>query len=163
MKARARDLAAGYKTIRLQPDSLFLSRLIQTFCSKFTKKGKKALARNHIYAALTKFRMSFRHPTMFVMLMRMLTNLRTPFTLPLRRKARQLVPVPTPVRRNKRDVLSVQALYKAILKRRERLLSERIFIELNALTFKSSQSSTMRQQSSDFFKIAEAQTDMKLR
>ena len=41
MRAKHRELTEKYKAFRLQPDSLYLSRLIQTFFNKFTKKGKK--------------------------------------------------------------------------------------------------------------------------
>ena len=163
MRARHRDLTEKYKAFRLQPEALFLSRLIQTFCSKFTKKGKKALARRHIYQALRQFRLLLRRPLMYVMLIRILMRLRTQFTLPLRRKGRQLIAVPVPVRRNKRDVLNIQALYGAIKKRRERSLSERIALELTALTFKHRQASTVRQRSADYRKVYEARVDMDLR
>jgi len=163
MRARPRDLTEKYKAFRLQPESLFLSRLVQTFFSKFTKKGKKALARRHAYQALTRFRLLLRRPKMYVMLLRIFMRLRVQFLLPLRRKGRQLVAVPVPVRRNKRDVLNIQALYRAIQKRRERSLSERIALELTALTFKHRQASTIRQRSSDIRKVYEARVDMDLR
>ena len=163
MRARPRDLTEKYKAFRLQPESLFLSRLVQTFFSKFTKKGKKALARRHIYQALTQFRLILRRPKMYIMLLRIFMRLRVQFLLPLRRKGRQLVAVPVPVRRNKRDVLNIQALYRAIQKRRERSLSERIALELTALTFKHRQASTIRQRSADLRKVYEARVDMDLR
>jgi small subunit ribosomal protein S7 len=163
MRARARDLTEKYKAFRLQPESLFLSRLVQTFFSKFTKKGKKALARRHVYQALMQFRLLLRRPKMYVMLLRIFMRLRVQFLLPLRRKGRQLVAVPVPVRRNKRDVLNIQALYRAIQKRRERSLSERIALELTALTFKHRQASTIRQRSADIRKVYEARVDMDLR
>lgn len=163
MRARPRDLTEKYKAFRLQPESLFLSRLVQTFFSKFTKKGKKALARRHIYQALTQFRLLLRRPKMYVMLLRIFMRLRVQFLLPLRRKGRQLVAVPVPVRRNKRDVLNIQALYRTIQKRRERSLSERIALELTALTFKHRQASTVRQRSADIRKVYEARVDMDLR
>lgn len=163
MRARHRDLTEKYKAFRLQPDSLFLSRLIQTFFSKFTKQGKKALARRHLYKALTQFRLVLRRPKMYIMLLRIFMRLRVQFLLPLRRKGRQLVPVPVPVRRNKRDVLNIQSLYRAIQRRRERSLSERISLELTALTFKHRQSPTMRLRSTDLRKVYEARVDMDMR
>lgn len=111
MRARHRELTEKYKAFRLQPDALFLSRLIQTFFNKFTKKGKKAIARRHLHGALTQFRFLLRRPKMYVMLLRIFMRLRVQFLLPLRRKGRQLVPVPVPARRNKRDVLNIQSLY----------------------------------------------------
>lgn len=163
MRARPRDLTEKYKAFRLQPESLFLSRVIQTFFSKFTKKGKKALARRHIYQALTQFRLLLRRPKMYVMLLRIFMRLRVQFLLPLRRKGRQLIAVPVPARRNKRDILNIQTLYHAIQKRRERSLSERIALELTALTFKHRQSSTIRQRSADIRKVYDARVDMDLR
>jgi len=163
MRARPRDITEKYKAFRLQPESLFLSRLVQTLFSKFTKKGKKALARRHIYQALTQFRLLLRRPKMYVMLLRILMRLRVQFILPLRRKGRQLISVPVPVRRNKRDVLNIQALYHAIQKRRERSLSERVALELTALAFKHRQASTTRQRSADLRKVYEARVDMELR
>ena len=90
-------------------------------------------------------------------------RLRVQFTLPLRRKGRQLIPFPNPVRRNKRDVLNIQALYGAIKKRRERTLSERIALELTALTFIHRQAATLRERSADVRKVYEARADMDLR
>lgn len=153
MRARHRDLTEKYKSFRLQPDSLFLSRFMQTFFSKFTKKGKKALARRHIYSALTQLRLLLRRPTMYILLGRIFARLRVQFTLPLRRRGRQLIAAPTPTRRNKRDVLSIHYLYRIIQKRRERSLSDRIGQELIAVAFKHHQSSTARQHSSDIRKV----------
>jgi ribosomal protein S7 len=144
MKARKREISEKYKSLRLQPDSLYSSRLIQTFFNKFIKKGKKALSRRHILTALTNYRSTIRRPQLFFGLLRLLYRLRVQFILVQRRQARNLINVPVPVRRNKRDVLSLQTLYKAITSRRERLLSERIQLELAALTFQPRQSTTMR-------------------
>lgn len=125
MKKRYRDLTEKYKSFRLQPDSLYLSRIIQTLFNKFTKKGKKALARRHITLALTRFRFSLRRPRTYNALTRILRDLRIQFLLLPKRKAKQILDVPVPVRRNKRDILNIQTLYNAITKRRERDLSER--------------------------------------
>jgi hypothetical protein len=94
--------------------------------------------------ALTNYRSTIRRPQLFFGLLRLLYRLRVQFILVQRRQARNLINVPVPVRRNKRDVLSLQTLYKAIASRRERLLSERIQLELAALTFQPRQSTTMR-------------------
>lgn len=163
MRARHRDLTEKYKAFRLEPDSLFLSRLVQTFFSKFTKKGKKALARRHLYGALTQFRLLLRRPKMYIMLLRIFVLLRVQFILPLRRKGRQLVPVPVPARRNKRDVLNIQLLYHAIQRRRERSLSERIALELSTLAFKQRQAPTMRDRNADLHKVYEARVNMDMR
>ncbi len=74
-------------------------------------------------------------------------RLRIQFLLAAKRKGRNLISVPVPVRRNKRDVLNIQTLYKAIAARRERTLSERIHLELTALTFRHRQASTVRARS----------------
>ena len=120
MRAKHRELTEKYKAFRLQPDSLYLSRLIQTFFSKFTKKGKKALARRHLFTALTQFRFTLRHPQMYYALLRIFHRLRIQFLLASKRKGRNLISVPVPVRRNKRDVLNTQTLYKAVTSWRER-------------------------------------------
>jgi ribosomal protein S7 len=163
VRARYRDLTEKYKAFRLQPDSLFLSRLVQTFFSKFTKKGKKALARRHLQLALVQFRLLLRRPKMYVMLLRIFMRLRVQFQLPFRRRGRQLIAVPVPVRRNRRDILSIHYLYRAIQKRRERSLSERISTELIALAFKHRQASTIRQRSAEIRKVYDARVDMELR
>lgn len=163
MRARHRDLTEKYKAFRLEPDSLFLSRLVQTFFSKFTKKGKKALARRHLYGALTQFRLLLRRPKMYIMILRIFMRLRVQFLLPLRRKGRQMIPVPVPARRNKRDVLNIQLLYHAIQRRRERSLSERIALELSTLAFKQRQAPTMRERSADLQKVYEARVNMDMR
>jgi ribosomal protein S7 len=147
MRAKHRELTEKYKAFRLQPDSLYLSRLIQTFFNKFTKKGKKALARRHLLTALTQLRFTLRHPQMYYALLRIFHRLRIQFLLASKRKGRNLISVPVPVRRNKRDVLNIQTLYKAVTSRRERALSERIHLELTSLTFKHRQASTVRARS----------------
>lgn len=163
MRARHRELTEKYKAFRLQPDSLFLSRLVQTFFNKFTKKGKKALARRHLQGALVQFRLLLRRPKMYVALLRILMRLRVQFILPLKRRGRVLETVPVPVRRNKRDVLNIQSLYRAIQKRRERSFSERVALELISLTFKHRQASTMRQRSADIRKAYDVRANMELR
>ena len=125
MCAKHRELTEKYKAFRLQPDSLYLSRLIQTFFNKFTKKGKKALARRHLFTALTQFRFTLRHPQMYYALLRIFHRLRIQFLLASKRKGRNLISVPVPVRRNKRDVLNIQTLYKAVTSRRERVAPRR--------------------------------------
>jgi len=160
MRARKREISEKYKAFRLQPDSLYDSRLIQTFFNKFTKKGKKALARKQIFVALTGYRRSIRRPQLFFALLRLFYRLRIQFLLLQRRQARNLINVPVPVRRNKRDVLSLQTLYNAIIGRRERNLSERIRLELSALTFQPRQSTTMRAQNSHLALVYEERVYM---
>lgn len=125
MKKRFRDLTEKYRSFRLQHDSLYLSRTIQTLFNKFTKRGKKALARRHIITALMRYRFTLRQPRTFNALTRILRNLRIQFLLVAKRKGKNIVEVPVPVRRNKRDILNIQTLCDAIRRRRERSLSER--------------------------------------
>lgn len=65
MRPRNKQLSEKYRSFRLQPDPFYSSRLIQTLFNKFIKKGKKALARRHMYKALTFYRLSVRRPRMF--------------------------------------------------------------------------------------------------
>jgi len=144
MRPRNQELSEKYKSFRLQPDALYHSRLIQTFFNKFTKQGKKSLARRHMFKALVLFRSLFRRPQLFYVLIGLFQQLRIQFILKHRRQGRKLINVPFPVRRNKRDVLNLQTIYNAVNNRRERTLSERIQQELSALTFEPRQSTTMR-------------------
>lgn len=130
MRANHRELTQKYKSYRLQPSALFLDRFTQTFFNKFTKKGKKALARHHMHRALTQLRMVTRRPTMHQVLLRIFRSIRLQFLLVSRRKGRIILNVPIPVRRNKRDVINLQALFTTITRRTERDLSTRIFLEL---------------------------------
>lgn len=160
MRARKREISEKYKSFRLQPDSLYSSRLVQTFFNKFIKQGKKALSRRHVRLALTGYRSTIRRPQLFFGLLRLFYRLRVQFILVQRRQARLLINVPVPVRRNKRDVLSLQTLYKAIASRRERTLSERIQSELSALTFQPRQSTTMRTRNSHLALVYEERVYM---
>lgn len=152
MKKRFRDLTEKYKLFRLQPDVLYLSRTIQTLFNKFTKKGKKAMARRHLHQALQNFRYTYRR-TSYSLLLRILRSFRVPLILVAARRGRTVESVPVPVRRNKRNVLNIQILYKAIRLRRERNLSERVEQELVALTTKRSSSLTVRTRNANFRKI----------
>lgn len=144
MRARGRTITEKYKALRLHSDSLYGSRLMQTFFNKFIQKGKKAFSRKQTLDALTYYRMSFRRPTLFFALLRLFQRLRIQFILLQRRESRKFVDVPVPVRRNKRDVMNLQTLYGAISNRRERALWERIHQELTAITFQPRQASTLR-------------------
>lgn len=163
MRARRREISEKYKSFRLQPDSLYTSRLIQTFFNKFIKKGKKALSRRHIFVALAAYRRAIRRPQLFFGLLRLFYRLRVQFVLVQRRQGRQLHNVPVPVRRNKRDVLSLQTLYKAIVGRRERTLSERIQQELSTLTFQPRHSTTMRTRNAHLASVYEERVNMERR
>lgn len=163
MRARHRELTEKYKAFRLQPSALFLSRLTQTFFNKFTKKGKKALARHHMHIALTQLRMHTRRPNMYHTLLRIFRRLRIQFLLAARRKGRKILEVPVPVRRNKRDVLNIQTLYNAITRRTERALSTRIYLELLTLAFNYRNSPIVRQQSAHLSRVYDERVNMEYR
>ena len=144
MKTRYRDMTEKYKTLRLQPDSLYSSRTIATLFNKFTKKGEKARARRHIRAALQEFRFTHRRPQTFNRLTGRLQDLRVQFLLVSKRKGSKIIDVPVPVRRNQRAVLNIHTVYNAVRKRDERKVSERFGQELLALVVNRNQSSTLR-------------------
>jgi len=160
MRARKREISEKYKSFRLQPDSLYSSRLIRTLLNKFIKQGKKSLSRRHFFAALAQYRRAIRRPQLFFGLLRLLYRLRIQFILGQRRQGRTMLNVPIPVKRNKRDVLNLQTLYKAICNRRERTLSERIQSELSDLTFQQRQSATMRARSAHLAQVYEERVYM---
>jgi ribosomal protein S7 len=155
VRPRNQEISEKYKALRLLHDSLYQSHVIQTFFNKFTRKGKKALARRQLFAALTSFRLAFRRPSMYFVLTRLFRRLHVQFILRQRRQARQLLSVPFPVRRNKREVLSLQTVYRAISGRHERSLAERIQYELSALTFDPKQAPTARARSAQYRQIYE--------
>lgn len=130
----ARHITDKYKTTRSQPDSLYSSRLRQTFFNKFIKKGKKALARRHRLRALTLFRCTYVRTRRYTVLRRRFATLNIQFLLVARRKGSKRISIPVPVRRNKRDTLALQTFYKAVRLRRERQLFDRRAQELCALT-----------------------------
>jgi small subunit ribosomal protein S7 len=160
MRARKREISEKYKSFRLQPDSFYSSRLIRTFFNKFIKKGKKGLSRKHLYTALTRYRSTIRRPQLFFGLLRLLYRLRVQFILRQRRKGRIMLNVPFPVKRNKRDVLNIHTLYKAVIARRERTLSERIQLELSDLTFQPRQSTTMRAKDAHLAQVYEERVNI---
>lgn len=129
MKARFRDLTAKYKHIRHQSEALFLSRTLQTFFNKFTKKGKKALARRHIMRARSQLRLTLQRPVASRVLTRSLRRLETPLALLYARQGNTRTIVPVPQRRNKKKSPGLQSLYKARQLRLERDLSERLHLE----------------------------------
>ena len=155
MRTRYRDITEKYKSFRYQHDSLYLSRVIQTLFNKFTKKGKKALARRQTMRALSNFRFTQRRPRTYNILLRILRELHVQFLLLPKRKARKILDVPVPVRRNKRDVLNLQILYNAITRRKERNFTERWEQELATLTIARGQSATLRQRNLQIAKIYE--------
>jgi ribosomal protein S7 len=163
MLARHREITKKYKSFRLQHDSIYHSRIIQTLFNKFTKKGKKAFARRHILRALSRFRFTFRKPRTYRMLLRLLRNLYVQFILVAKRKGKKFLDVPFPVRRNKRDVLNIQTLFNAVTRRRERDLAERIEQEIKAIMVTPTQSATLRQRNLQMHKIYEERVNMEER
>lgn len=137
--------------------------MTQTFFNKFTKKGKKALARSHMHSALTQLRMGTRRPVMHQVLLRIFRSLRLQFLLVGFRKGRNIIDVPVPVRRNKRDVLNLQALYNTITKRTERKLSSRIYLELLSLVTNPKNSTIIRQQSAHLSQVYTERVNMEYR
>jgi len=163
MVKKYRDLTEKYRSFRLQPDSQYQSRFIQTIFNKFTKKGKKAVARRHIARALRQFRFNLKRPRLFNLLVRTMESLNVPFLLVPTRKGKTILDVPTPLRRNKRDILSIQTFYSAVKKRRERTLVERLEQELLSLTIRQDQSTTLRQRSQLFARIYEERANLDYR
>lgn len=163
MVKRFRDLTEKYRSFRLQSDPLYSSRYIQTLFNKFTKKGKKALARRHIIRALTQLRYSFRRPKMHVTLLRILRILRLQFILVAKRQGRNILEVPFPIQRNKRDVMNLQMFYSVVHKRRERALHERLEQELLELTLHQKQSTTLRQRNSYMQRVHTERVNMEKR
>jgi ribosomal protein S7 len=160
---RYRDLTEKYRACRLQPDALYQSRPIQTLFNKFTKKGKKALARRHILHALSQFRFSLRRPRTFNALVQIMQSLRMQFLLVAKRQGKTIVDVPTPIRRNKRDIMNIQTFYSAVKRRRERELPERLEQEFLALTLQQPQSTTLRQRNQYMAKVYEERVNMEKR
>lgn len=163
MRFRHRDLTEKYRSFRLQPDPLYLSRYVSTLFNKFIKQGKKSMARRHLYSAMQQHRFHVRRPTLFYSIIRVLQRLRIPLILVNRRKGRKILNVPVPLRRNKRDVLSIQTLYKAISSRKERKLSDRILNEFTTITLRPHQSTTLRAQSTYLGRIFEERVNMEER
>lgn len=163
MTRRFNQLTKKYRSFRLPPDVLYQSRVLQTFFNKFTKKGKKALARRHIHAACTTLRYHITHLRTNYVLLRALRRLRVQFLLPVRRKGKLLLSVPTPVRRNKRDVLNLQTLYMSIKTRRELVLSERYQQELVSLFLDPTHASVFRQRNAYMARVYEERVNMQYR
>ena len=163
MVKRYRDLTEKYRAFRLAPDALYQSHFIQTVFNKFTKKGKKALARRHIFKALSRFRFNLRRPRTHNAITQALQGLRMQFLLVAKRQDKTILDVPTPIRRNKRDIMSIQTFYSAIKRRRERDLSERMEQELITLTLQKTESTTLRQRNLYMAKVYEERVNMEKR
>jgi ribosomal protein S7 len=163
MTRRFNQLTTKYRTFRQPPDAFYQSRILQTFFNKFTKKGKKALARRHVYKACTTFRFHVTRLRLNYVFLRILRRLHIQFLLPLRRKGKQMLPVPTPVRRNKRDVLNLQALYTSINLRRGRTLEERCEQELQGLFLHPERATAVRQRHAHLARVYEERVNMDYR
>lgn len=155
MKARYRDLTEKYKNCRLQPEPLFLSRTLQTFFNKFTKKGKKALARRHIRNAFSQLRLSLRLPTGATIIKRTLRDLEAPLALLYGRSGKERKIVPVPRRRNKKKSAGFQILYRSRQQRRERDFSERLCQERLFAVGPIQQSPVRRRRSAQFLNLYE--------
>lgn len=145
MKLRSRDLTEKYKDARLKNDCLYSSRVLNTFFNKFTKKGKKALSFKLLMLTFRSFRFYFRRPSTKFFLFSIFRNLRRQFLLQPRRKSKVILYVPTPIRRNRRDLISANDLYKAINKRKERTLREKILQELQTTLVNNEQSTIFKE------------------
>lgn len=163
MRTRYRDISEKYRSLRLQPDPMFHSRVINTLFNKFIKRGKKATSRRHIFRALQHLRFTLRRPRTFNALIRMLRELRINFLLVSRRKGKKFLDVPVPVRRNKRDIINIQTMANAIRRRRERQLAERWEQELIALSVNRLTSTTLRQRSAFLARVYEERVNMEKR
>jgi ribosomal protein S7 len=157
---RYRDITEKYRTFRLQPDAIYQSRLIQTLFNKFTKQGKKTLARRHVHTALKIFRFQLRRPGTYSTLLRILRSLRLQFILIAIRRGKQILDVPTPIRRNKRDIMNIQTFYNAVKRRRERTLPERLEQEFITLTLDAEHSPTLRQRNLYLLKTYEERANI---
>lgn len=144
MKVRYRDRTAKYKNCRQKPEALFLSRTLQTFFNKFTKKGKKAVARRHIRRAMLELRLLVRTPFASTVITRSLRSLERPIALLYVRKGKTREIVPVPSRRNKKKSPGLQTLYNARQQRREREFSERLRLERTSLVGPAHQSTVRR-------------------
>lgn len=163
MKKQHRHLTEKYKTLRLRPDSLYSSRILQTFFNKFTKKGKKTLARRHTLLALIAVRYTLRRPKVFNFLIQILQTLRTQFILLPRRKGNVILNVPVPTNRNKRDTISIHRVYKGVLARKHTSLTKSIEDELLSITLGQTTSVTFKNLLVDKRSIFEERVNMDFR
>ena len=131
--------------------------------NKFIKKGKKAFARRQLFTALRTLRFTLRRPPTFSVLLRLLRQLRIPLILVARRQGRQMLDVPVPPRRNKRNILSMQTLFVAVSKRRERQLWARVEQEFTSILLAPRHSSTLHQRDAEAGRIYEERVNMERR
>lgn len=163
MKRQPRALTEKYRTLRRNSDSLYSSRLFQTFFNKFIKKGKKVLAQRIVFRAFYLFRCSVRRPRLANCLLQLVQTLRSQFLLLPRRKGKKILNVPVPTRRNKRDLISIHVLYRAILNRKDRIFFRNINDELISLTLEQASSFTLRELSTQKQRVFEERVNMDLR
>lgn len=163
MKRQPRALTEKYRTLRRNSDSLYSSRLFQTFFNKFIKKGKKVLAQRTLFRAFFLFRCNVRRPRVSNCLLQLVQTLRSQLLLLPRRKGKKILSIPVPIRRNKRDLISIHALYRAIILRKDRVFFRNISDELISLTLDQTSSLTLRDLSSQKQRVFEERVNMDLR
>lgn len=163
MRTRFRELTAKYKSFRSIPDALYDSRLFQIFAGKFIKNGKKNSSLKHIRQSLHALRFYSLRMRPFTNFQFMVKKLHLPLIILPRRKGKIVLNVPVPTRRNKKDFLSTRTLYKAIQKRRERTLKERLFQEFYSLLASEDTSETSRQHNALLFLIYEERVNLNRR
>jgi len=56
MVKKFRDLTQKYRYFRLPPDPVYISHTVQVLFNKFTRRGKKTVARRQLFQALKQFR-----------------------------------------------------------------------------------------------------------
>lgn len=163
MRPRAKDLSAKHKSIRQQRDALFLSRTIQTFFNKFTKKGKKALARTHLLKAICRARLILKRPPFYTSMVWTIKELKTPFQLVTRRQGRKTIEIPVPLRRIRGEANIIQSIYNSINHRRDQIFNERLRQEILSLTVGRADSTTHKQRSQYLSKIFEERVNVEKR
>ena len=72
MVKKFRDLTRKYRTFRLTPDALYTSHTLQTIFNKFTRRGKKAVARRHLIRTFRYLRCRSQYPALELTLWRIL-------------------------------------------------------------------------------------------
>lgn len=144
IKKRYRDLTEKYKTFRIKKDSLFLSRLFQTFFNRFIKKGKKTIAKKLTIGALCEIRLTYRRPDTFNTLTNLINDAGTLFAIVPRRKSKIMLNVPVPIRRNKKEQVAVGVICSAAQNRTERSAKEKLVQELLLATVAKDQSATLK-------------------
>jgi ribosomal protein S7 len=142
-----RDLTEKHRSLRHPSDPLYFSRTVRTLFNKFTKRGKKVTTTKHLHNAFIRYRINILRIRSFTFLTRTFRRLRTTIKIVYRRKAKKIHEIPIPAFRNRADAARFQAIYKAINKHSDRILSSRIFREFNDLTFHPKQAASVKEKS----------------